>query len=891
MGRVAYDDRCFLIDGRPIWLVSGSVHYFRIPPALWADRLLKAKRAGLNCISTYVPWNFHEPKEGQWNFEGERDVAGFVRLAGQLGLYVILRPGPYIGGQWDFGGLPGWLTAKSGMAYRTSNAAYTHYYDKYLANLLPRLAELQVSRGGNIICIQNENEYYFTTMPERLNYLQFISRLFGRSGFDIPIITCNLLSEPPVPEAIECINTSDQGIQQAKRLHLRQPAAPLLVTEFHCGRFDTWGQDHRRREPKEVARRALELLGCGAQINYHMWHGGTNFGFWAGRAGTSEAAYVTTSYDFDAPLAEGGGLTEKYYDTKLVNLLANHMGPYLAECLMDEPGVDVHDRTNVLNTYGPAGRWAVVTNNGREDVTSARLSLPEGQELTVSLQPLGAVAVPVELRLTPTITLDYANLMPLGFFAEKFLLLHGPADWAGQLSVNGKACRCTVPQGDRLEIFEHEGLSIVLLNSALARRTWVLDDSIVFGPSYVGADLDEIAHPPGVKEFAILSLEEGKLSQKKVKSGGAEGTLAPRLSPWKRLAVCTEPVSQELRWESINGPRSVDQLGIHLGYAWYRLTVKQPRAGRRHLFLPNCADRAKLYLNGELIGTWGRGADATREPIPADFKRGTNVLALLADNLGRTCVGPHFGEAKGLFGHLYDAKPVRGLIFKTKPAAGFAKRIIPRQFSHEIPRLQSLPLWEVHASLTRTKVLPIHLSFADMPWDVALICNDRPVSFLPRFGLSYGDVTLGAELKKGKNDLRLLLWGDQPAAKDLAKHLKMHVLEDCLSEKATWAYRPWQMPTPGGPVVGKDQPAWYVAKFRYTPSREALFLHIAGAKKGQLFLNGHNLGRFWTIGPQQRYYLPEAYLTEQNELLLFEEQGNIPRRSRLEFCPEGPYQS
>jgi len=456
MGEVTYDDRCFLIDGRPIWLVSGSVHYFRIPAALWADRLLKAKRAGLNCISTYVPWNFHEPREGRWNFEGDRDVAGFIRLAGELGLYVILRPGPYICGEWDFGGLPGWLTAKSGMAYRTSNAAYTHYYDKYLANLLPRLAEFQVSRGGNILCIQNENEYTFTTMPERLSYLQFISQLFRRSGFDIPIITCNLLSDPPVPEAIECINTWDQGIQQAKHLHLRQPAMPLLVTEFHSGWFDTWGQEHQRRDPQEVARRALELLGCGAQVNYYMWHGGTNFGFWAGRSSASEAAYVTTSYDFDAPLAEGGGLREKYYDTKLVNMLANHMGPYLAECLMDEPGVDVHDQTNVLNMYGPAGRWAVVTNNGREEVASARLSLPEGQELSVSLEPLGAVAVPVELRLTPTVTLDYANLMPLGFFAGKFLLLHGPADWPGEVSVNGKTCRCKVPQGDHVEIIDHE---------------------------------------------------------------------------------------------------------------------------------------------------------------------------------------------------------------------------------------------------------------------------------------------------------------------------------------------------------------------------------------------------------------------------------------------------
>ena len=267
MASVTYDDRSFLVDGQRVWLVSGSVHYFRTPAALWRDRLLKAKRAGLNCISTYVAWNFHEPTEGDWCLEGDRDVEAFVQLAEELGLYVILRPGPYICAEWDFGGLPGWLAAKSGIAYRTNNAAYTHYYDKYFRNILPRLTEHQVTQGGNIILIQNENEYTFTTMPERLSYLQFISQLFRRSGFDIPIITCNLLSDPPVPEAIECINTWDQGIQQAKHLHLRQPAMPLLVTEFHSGWFDTWGQEHQRRDPQEVAgtgaaglRGASELL-------------------------------------------------------------------------------------------------------------------------------------------------------------------------------------------------------------------------------------------------------------------------------------------------------------------------------------------------------------------------------------------------------------------------------------------------------------------------------------------------------------------------------------------------------------------------------------------------------------------------------------------------------
>ena len=128
MPTVRYDDRSYSVDDRRIWLTSGSIHYFRIPADLWRDRLLKAKRAGLNCVQTYVAWNVHESLEGQWNFEGDSDVAPFVELAGEMGMYVILRPGPYICAEWDFGGLPAWLAAKSGISYRAPNATYTHFW-------------------------------------------------------------------------------------------------------------------------------------------------------------------------------------------------------------------------------------------------------------------------------------------------------------------------------------------------------------------------------------------------------------------------------------------------------------------------------------------------------------------------------------------------------------------------------------------------------------------------------------------------------------------------------------------------------------------------------------------------------------------------------------------
>jgi len=886
MANVTYDDRSLLVDGQRIWLVSGSVHYFRLPSALWEDRLLKAKRGGLNCISTCLAWNYHEPVEGQWETTGDQDPLAFVRLAGELGLYVILRPGPYIGADWGFGGLPAWLTTKTGVVYRTGSAAYSHYLDKYFRQMLPRLAECQVSRGGNIVLIQNENRYDMTTMPDRLNHLEFISQLFRRSGFDIPIITCNRLSAPPLPDSIECVCGGRDIVGRLKRLRSRQDDAPAIAIELYTGRADAWGREHEAIGAHETARRAMELLGYGCQYNYFMYHGGTNLGFWASRMGDSQDSYGTTSYDYDAPLAEGGGLTEKYYLCRLPNLLARHMGRFLAACTAPAPGVTVQDATEAWTLLGPTGSWAFVSNGGRSDIETARISLPQGEELTVPLGLLGAAAVPFDLQLRPGKVLQSANLTPLGFFGDKTLVFHGPAGWEARLRVDGEELCANVPGGDEPKVIDFQDLQIVLITSELATRTFLAGDTLVFGASFVGETVEDLHHRPGAKQCALLSLG-GKLTHKKAPAVRPKPPTAPKLKPWKRISVCTEPVSSDLEWQPMDRPCDADRLGIHEGYVWHRVQWSEPRARRRSLFLPDCEDRATVYLNGSLLGVWGRGEDASRLPMSAAVKRGPNVLTLLVDNLGRTDDGWRLGEPKGLFGPVYDAKALRIRKPKLRAEDRFPKRVIPRGLLHLLDPLERLPVWALDVDLPLPQVSPVHVSFADVAHHVAVLCNDRPAGFFPSNGRNFGDVTLTVGLQKGKNLLRFLLWGDvQP---DVAEKFRFYGLLDVASHEGTWGYRTWEMPTAGGPVVGKNQPAWYASRFSHTPQGEPLFLHVAGAKKGQMILNGHNIGRFWTIGPQQYYYLPDCWLREDNELLVFVEQGDLPRRTRLEYRPLGPY--
>ncbi|MCE5327099.1 MAG: beta-galactosidase [Planctomycetaceae bacterium] len=887
MPTITYDDGSFLLDNQRLWLVSGSIDYFRTPAALWPDRLLKAKRAGLNCICTYVPWNFHEPFEGKWETSGDHDVYAFVRAAGELGLYVILRPGPYIGGQWDFGGLPAWLLAKPGLALRANNATFLHYFDKYFRKMLPRLAEQQVTRGGNIILVQSENEYTLRTMPDRLQYLEFVSQLLRRSGFEVPIITCNDLTEPAVPEAIETVRGWDHVVQNLKRLRSRQGGAPLLVGELWAGHYDQWSGQHTRRGAADVARKAMEVLGCGAQFNYYPWHGGTNFAFKAGAPGDGPDCFQTTSFDFDAPLSEGGGLTQKYYTTRLVNLLAHHMGAFLAASYAQEARVNIHDSSTVLNVSGSRGRWAVVTNNGRQDIRQAAVSLPDGTDINVSLEPLGAMAVPLGLQLTEQVKLDWSNVTPLGFFRHKVLVVHGPAGWPARISLNGAVIAAVIGSDDEPVMIEAHGLTIVLVNSSLAMRTWVLDETLVLGPDFVGIEPTDVVFNHAAPQYAMIAFD-GKLTHKKIKPTAPAAVKPIKLGSWNRTGVSKEPLGDNaLEWLKIDRPRDVDFLGVHDGYIWYRLETIEDKPLKRQLFLPECEDRATLYLNGKRLGVWGRGDGAVRTPINADFRKGANTLTMLVDNLGRASTGHKLGQRKGLANHVYDARPLQRGKFKLKSVESFPKRVVPRHLLFMIDDLQGVPVWEAQLVITLNKVAPIHMTFENLPHHMAILCNERTVAFLPCQGSGFGDATLGAELKKGKNVLKVLVWGDVDSK--LLDNIKMYNLLEPVTAQGRLSCRAWQMPADASGVLGGDRPAWYKAEFKYAPASQALFLRISGPGKGQIFLNGHNVGRYWSVGPQELYYLPECWLREDNDVTLFVEDGHRPTGCSLEFSATGPY--
>jgi hypothetical protein len=266
--------------------------------------------------------------------------------------------------------------------------------------------------------------------------------------------------------------------------------------------------------------------------------------------------------------------------------------------------------------------------------------------------------------------------------------------------------------------------------------------------------------------------------------------------------------------------------------------------------------------------------------------KGVNELVVLADNLGRLNYGMRIGEQKGLFGQVYDAKPLRTRKFKLKACEGYSRRVLPRTHLHLQPRLESLAVWSAEVDISLKSVTPIHLSFTDIPHDLAIFCNERPVGFFDRYHTNWGDVTLGPELTKGKNKLRIMLWGDVDEAS--LGNIRFHQLTECLSDEGSWAWRPWQRPI-NGRSAKQNAPATYQATFKAPVGNDPLFVELAGCKKGQLYLNGQDCGRYWTLGPQKRWYLPSCWLEEENELHVFDELGRKPSRCSLKHCPTGPF--
>lgn len=365
----------FYMDSKPFDIYSGAMHYFRTVPEYWEDRLTKLKAAGFNTVETYVCWNLHEKKPGEFDFSGILDIEKYLEIAQKVGLYAIVRPGPYICAEWDFGGLPAWLLKDKNMQIRCMYPDYLKCVERFYKKLLPRLVPHLESHGGNIIAMQVENEY--GSYGNDKDYLRYVEKLTRDCGIDCLLFTSdentnNMISGGSLPDIYKVLNFGSRSRTAFNVLKGFENDGPNMCGEFWCGWFDHWRDKHHTRNSLEIVNEIKGFIDNGASFNIYMFHGGTNFGFTAGANHNQGHGYepTVTSYDYCAMLTEWGDYTPAYHAVR--KLLCEKQGIEPPE-LPESPKLQSIGKVELTET---ASLFENLDNIGEKH----HVSVPEGME-------------------------------------------------------------------------------------------------------------------------------------------------------------------------------------------------------------------------------------------------------------------------------------------------------------------------------------------------------------------------------------------------------------------------------------------------------------------------------------------------------------------------------
>ena len=406
-------NRTFLLDGKPFVVKAAEMHYTRIPAEYWEHRIEMCKALGMNTICIYAFWNIHEQRPGEFNFEGQNDIARFCRLAQKHGMYIILRPGPYVCSEWEMGGLPWWLLKKKDIQLRTNDPYFLERTKIYMNEVGKQLADLQAPRGGNIIMVQVENEYGAYAVDKE--YIANIRDIVRGAGFtDVPLFQCDWSSTFQLNGLDDLLWTINFGTganidAQFKALREARPETPLMCSEFWSGWFDHWGRRHETRDAETMVAGIRDMLDRGISFSLYMAHGGTTFGHWGG-ANCPPYSAMCSSYDYDAPISEAGWATPKYY--KLRDLLMQYA-----------------DSGQVIPDVPQALPVIEIPTIRLEEVAPLFDNLPEPQT-TDSIQPMEAFDQGWG-------TILYRTTLPQDVAEGTVLLVDEAHDWA-QIFADGK---------------------------------------------------------------------------------------------------------------------------------------------------------------------------------------------------------------------------------------------------------------------------------------------------------------------------------------------------------------------------------------------------------------------------------------------------------------------
>lgn len=916
MPALTYDGRSFMLDGRRLWLVAGSVPFSRIPREQWKARLLEARQAGFNTVETPVFWHRHEPRAGHFDFKGEQDLRHFVELIGQLGMYCILRPGPFIGEGADAGGLPAWLLAVPGITVRKAGGPYLEACSRYLTAVVDKVRDLQATspRGGPIVLVQNESQWTCGDDKGGGAYLGELNRYLREAGVNVPIINTNNLWQG-VEGEIDCWSGAGDMLPVVRQLIVVRPNQPRLI-EQRIGAPVLMGRAVAEPpDPGQVQHRLAQILAGGGQYILNAFHAGGIFGFWGGRTLEGPDAFVARARDH-APLTETGARSGMYHAVRRVTTFASRFGRVLANLdatfqpVVTTPVSSQDDGPVVIHAQGTQGGVAFVFGRQTRERDSTPILLPDGTNLRVPLAKDGSQTAAwclFGVSLGGRTTLDYCNICTFTLVG-KVLVCFGPAGAEAHLSIGGAPLEATVPTGRQPVILQHEGITVVICSEEQIDHVFDTDDAVYIGVS----GLDGAGKPLGLphsRQAVRISADGARTdvhTEPSPSPAGRPAPARPHAGHWQCAEAADYTAGTSARFASIDGPAELSVLGSPYGLGWYRVKFKPPTAGRALLAFPDSGDRLHVYLDGEAQGVAGVGPGASRD-LTVTLARKPQTLVVLAENLGRVGGGANVGEPRGVRSHAWRLKAIRA----GRPAIRTGEPI-------DILSFRS-PLWEVHAgdlaspdrvtwTIRHRHKTPLLMTFESFVARAILLVNNKPIRFIERG--SADRVFMDPEiLTRGANIVQLALLQENVGAdgrtadaegllRDFAEAVSFHEGVENVTEEGEWAFARWE-PPPGSAFrdAGGRRPhgpAWWRAGFTPSATDAPLFFEPTGLTKGQLYVNGRHVGRYFAAAPSGRaiphvpQHIPRPWLTPdaENTLLVFDEHGGDPTRSKLTYGSE-----
>ncbi len=936
---IDFDGRGFRIRGKRTFLCSGSLHYSRVPRALWRDRLLRMKRAGFNTVQTYAFWNFHEPQEGRWDFSGDKDLDAFLKLVKAMGMYAVVRPGPYVCAEWDSGGFPVWLRFKPGLRVREDNGPFLEAVDRWYEKVIPIIAANQIHRGGAVILVQLENEHpqgWGRDMPNA--YFRHLRDKAVSLGLEVPYFFSGL----------------HHGFDPAGNhsWDSKGRTNPWYSTEFWPGWYDLYGPLDPARQ-QSIERGVWKILAYGGNgYNFYMLHGGTNFAAW-------NDDEVTYSYDYGGAIGQAGDVRPIYYGFKRANLFARSFADVLensvnADAEYQNAAPDPNVRVTARKS--PAGTILFLDNRGKDtvrtqikDKSGAIISTASNGPLWIA--PGEIVPIVISYQLAPGVTLENAAGRILGIARQGrtiTVVLYGPANRPMAVSLaaqSGGGSFVLIPSAGQPSQSLHRlgpwKIRLLAVTQEMADRTWFVEAGgktyVVCGPEYVG-DVERTkdrrlrvrTEQPFLRGIdpngSILAYGPDDAPQRLTWTARAFARKpdfdVPALSAWQVRRADAEalPSCDDASWKASETPLPMGADGDYGAYAWYRTTLRSPKAGTFALNFSDAGDWITVFVNGRRVGS-SPIRQRFQKPVPRSvnvpLQAGENVIAVLAAHYGRHKLFSYLGplgtiDAKGLAGPVTLAQEPAHSVALTrwrwkadpwgedsaaqmaapdlKTDGGDWKDTAPGQdMFHGRPGY----IW-YRAVLEAVPGPHRRLHFENVDDNAVIYLNGKRIGRHEGWGQPF-DVALDTAWREGGPNVLAVLVENNAGPGGIMGDVELQ----SVPENEGMPVRGWKMRGGiGDPldntswqafagVDGPGVPAFYRAEFTAAPpaspgARPILRVSLAGLGRGFVWLNGHNLGRYPEKVPVNGLYLPECWLRPgKNTLIVFDEEGRAPTQARI----------